>query len=1318
MTTSTELTRPANSTEFQNLCLALYQRVWDDSGLMPVGVSGQKQFGLDLIGTLKGRPSGIQCKCYNSTRFDLAVIKADIDEADKAGIKIDHLLFATTTKSDAKLVIQVNELSATRKSQGKFMVSVDSWESICNHLWMYPEVGRRFIENFPGSDANRTLELVEEHVSLYAEELPQNRAFQAETREGAAHTQSQLATLTEQVSKMAAPQSRGDEFNKLVAKQIDLARDKIRQGRFAEARDILASVKDEALSADNFTKFRWHTNEGACLLSEDRETEAAEQYFKAFEYAPKEEKALANRARALLLLKRFQDGLDACEAGFAVYPNSPILWALKLNARQLLKHEHPDADLPDAVAGTSDVLYVLSHIGQQQGKHEEAYKLALSQYEIDKTSIESKRSVLISALSWATEDQVRAHYQHLSSEQLAALKTAISFLEPIEDTVEAIQWLTVLHEITSNAAAALHILGQDERVQSLVQRGLRHLPTAEGLLRLRIKWLDQHDDVTGIRQLTDQHLDVLTTDVLITLAEVSANRGDNDWHGEVQRRLSTHALSESQKQDLYALSVYSVWNAGRREEAIRLASERLATEPYSPLLAGVLARMLKASGKDNDAQKWAQHFSSLAKRSEASPLIVQAADLQYDWENYFEAADLYGRLVNTPSDDYITRRYLVSLIESNQREKARRIMASFNGAVRAASSIRRIEARLARQSGDWVRLHELLKTELETAPRDSGVAVGYVGALHRLQKTEEVKAYLASDPTFDRTRPENEFEFAKYQSQYGFTLEAMMRLYRVFRQNPNDARIAGFFLGTLLLSDDIGEKLVVDTVVPGTAVHLTNANDSRWVALEVTGLPRTTSWPEVLNVGSPQALALIDKKVSDKVVVDNGMAKVEFQVTGIEHILIFASRKAHEVIAATAIPAGPLWSVRVIKDSGELDIEPIRAALVARSQYVNNLIKTYEERRFPVCRLSEALGTDPVTLLLEWPYKHAELFVSLGTVEEREYGREVLRKGDIRCVLDLMTLTELVRWGVFDKACQVLGKPLVPQTLKEQLLGILQFVEKPKPQANMREENGQLILSDIPEAYFAERKELLLRLLDAINQKCELVPAFGPAKQTKILRLLPQILDSATLDAVYLALEHKAFLLSEDALLRMVAEKAGVSAAMGIQPLLMKLRDDGLLKRNDYSRIVLSKLSLGHDFVSVDAHDLHWAVKGGHEQRVNLFKAALNTFRRPTVELQSVVLVCVEFLRLAAHDMTTKLVSQYYRDCLEVLSDGRGPNRDGIAQVFRRGMNVVLGHMKPSSATALRKELGDLLNEPPLAAPRLKALTAAIRRALSTTRDY
>src|SRR5207249_8112300 len=125
------------------------------------------------------------------------------------------------------------------------------------------------------------------------------------------------------------------------------------------------------------------------------------------------------------------------------------------------------------------------------------------------------------------------------------------------------------------------------------------------------------------------------------------------------------------------------------------------------------------------------------------------------------------------------RRLLICLVESDQRRRARDMLDRLAPNIQALPPFRRIEANLARQMGDWPRMRDLLAQELKQHPDNSGVAVGYIGALYRLDDKATLTTYLASDPRFKESPPENEFEFAKYQDNHGLTALAIARLYRL-----------------------------------------------------------------------------------------------------------------------------------------------------------------------------------------------------------------------------------------------------------------------------------------------------------------------------------------------------------------------------------------------------------------------------------------------------------------------------------------------------------------------------------------------------------
>lgn len=1137
-----------------------------------------------------------------------------------------------------------------------------------------------------GADVKQVVALLDLQSQSYAEDQTNLKKFQADSLQAYSISNEKLSTIQALLEKSLAPQSSGHEINKLLAKQLDMAKDKIRSGLFKEAREILDAHSDEVATSDNFTKFRWHTNLATCLFVDGQEEAAANEYLKAFDYAPDDEKALANQARAFHIKRQFNESFAACESGLAKHPDSSILWALKIVARFSLGQDEPEEGLPEPLRNDSDVLYTLSYIRQKQGRQQEAYDFAYRCYEQDTKSLEIKRALLASALIWATVDPVIAHFGQISAEQKQALQVAISAFEPVEAKLENIQPEKASFEVTNNIAISLKLAGDADRSCRIALRGLQRFPLAEGLLRIRINELVNKGDIPAIRVLTDSRINELSTGILIILAEAYANSGELACYENIKSVLDTRNVDEQIAEDLLALSIHALWMAGKHSAAIDSAKAQLTTEPANIPIATLFARMLHKQGNTLESEKQARQCLAAVTETTSLPTILQVADLLYDFKLYLDASDLYERLADTHVWGPLTQRYLICLVESDQRERARLAIESLPASVYELSAFRRIAANLAHAAGDLPRLYDILKHEIEEKPLDSGVAVGYVGVLRQLEKVEELKAFLATNPVFENGSPENEFEFSKYETNYGFAHQGIRRLYRLFRAHPQDARIAGFYLLVLLLSKNMDMFQIGDAATAGVAVQLRCQNDTRWIAVEYPGLSQLGTWPEVVPPDSPQAGYVVGKKVGEKTEVDGGFGKVVAEIVHIESILLFASRKAHEVISASAGPSGPLWSVNLGKPDGGLDVEPILESLRRRSKYVESLFAQYSKQPFPISALADALGSDPVTLLLEWPFKHARFYVCGGTHLEREQSRELVRKEGVRYVLDLVTLAELTRCNAFEKSIKLIGTPLVPQTLKEQILGLIQIVDAPQASSNMREENGQFYMTDIPTKYYEQRKQFLHKLLDYVNKYCEVAPTFGPATVTKNQRLLAELLDNASIDAIYLALERKAILLSEDGALRFLATQVGATDTLWLQPLLMHLRDTALLKQPEYSRIIIEKLSLGHDFVSVGSDDLIWAARKNTNTLSPHVKSVLETFKRPTLELRSGIHVCAGFLRVIAEEFQIQLVKAYYKECCDALCYGREDVADDITKVMRTVMLRVLALLEQKASSKSRQE--------------------------------
>jgi tetratricopeptide (TPR) repeat protein len=1291
MGVNNELARPTTEEELEAMCHALYRRMWNDSGCVRMGGSGQVQFGVDIVGYDGKKTIGVQCKHYIKKAFTLSTVTDDIKKAEEAKLDIEHLLFATTVPSKSALVKQIHELSSQRRKEGKFTVSVDFWGELSGHIRLHPEIGRAYIPGFPGSTLLGIEETVNTHMSVYQEDQETTKQFQAISLENQDKT---LAGIKSLLARDIVPAARGDEADPRVVAILDVTRERLREGKTRDALGLLEALGDPTQLTDQFSRFRWHTNHASVALLEGRHEDAAAEFLEAYHLAPDHEKAHANRAHAFLLKNDCAAALAACEESLAKFPKNPVLWSLKVNARQLLGEAEPDRDLPDELRDTPDLLFVLAHLHHKQGDYAGALEFLRQCMAADGGSLDAKRTYLADALSWASVDPVLAHHGQLAPEQRNALTDAVQRLEPIEQMLPAIQSEYVSLEVTNNVSIALMLLGQEKRARAVVAISLPRHPLSEGLLRLRLDELDERNDVAAIHTLTDGHLQELPPTVLGILAEISANRGDLAWHVEALAAAEASGLELYRLRELRILTIHARWMAGNRTEAIVAVRAYLHEHPEHILARVMLGQILKQLGQNAEAvQEAVTCLAHLA--TEASSLeLLQVANLFFDLGQFRDAGLLYERLVKVPGDDDFTRRLLICYIESDQRRKAQDTLAKLTPEILALPPFRRIEASLARLMGDWTRMRNLLALELERQPEDSGIAVGYAGALYRLDDKSTLTAYLASDPRFKNSPPENEFEFAKYQNHLGLVGLAIARLYRLYRANPGSTQAASFFLGQVLLSQRIPELESPAEAGPGTVVYLRSSAETRSVAIDIDASKGGDGWPELVSRDSDLARNLHGLKPGGKVTLAWNFGNEEVEVVGLGSLFGFVVQKAHEQLAAAAVPAGPLWSVRIVKEDGELDIDMLLESAQQRKEHVRSTFANYQQHRFPLSMLAKSVGSDPVSLLLDWPFQEATLFVGIGTHEERDASIKVLRQDGHRYVLDLLTIAELVLRKGFDAAAKLLGTPLVPQTVREHLLVLMQLIETPRSSAMLGEQDGHLQITDIPKLYYDQREELLREMLRCIDKLCEVVPTAGPQDVTDIHRIFSNALDNDTLDVLYLCIERDAVLVSLDGALCLLAPEAGVALSIGVQPILMEACDRGLFSKDNYADAVVGKLAGGHDFVSVRADDMYTLAKRTPTRVSEKVRMVLESFRKPTVDIVSGVQVSCELLGQAIHSLPPKVAVAYGKHIRKVLLHERPEHSFAIRRAVADTVLQALEHSNRKLKRHERRVFAPLLNVP------------------------
>lgn len=145
-----QIARPKEWATFEDLCHALFKRVWKDPLAQKNGRRGQKQHGVDVFGSLEGARSsyhGVQCKGKDAnygSKADWSEVLEEISKAEKFSPALDHWVFATTAPVDAELQKSAREISLNRSAKRLFTVDVLGWEEILALMADAPEVIAEF----------------------------------------------------------------------------------------------------------------------------------------------------------------------------------------------------------------------------------------------------------------------------------------------------------------------------------------------------------------------------------------------------------------------------------------------------------------------------------------------------------------------------------------------------------------------------------------------------------------------------------------------------------------------------------------------------------------------------------------------------------------------------------------------------------------------------------------------------------------------------------------------------------------------------------------------------------------------------------------------------------------------------------------------------------------------------------------------------------------------------------------------------------------------------------------------------------------------
>ena len=314
--TGTQIPRPIDEQAFERCMEILWRCILKDENAKLYGRRGQKQRGVDIVGTRDGDPQqivGVQCKLKGvGGKLTEDEIRDEVRKALTFRPLLAEYIIVTTAPDDAELDKLARELSlsASKDREITLKVQVFGWGSLERDIRRHPPALKAFDPSHTPHGDRLEQKIDDQHgevlaaihaLGLQLTHIPATRAVNAAVRDTNART-----ALERQINGYADLVSTDPATGLMLLQELQDA------------------LEDDAAG---FIRFRVASNIAACQFELGEEEIAAQGFIGAYELDPGNPKAIRNKAFGLLLQDNWPSLKAFAEAQLPISPDNAALAA-------------------------------------------------------------------------------------------------------------------------------------------------------------------------------------------------------------------------------------------------------------------------------------------------------------------------------------------------------------------------------------------------------------------------------------------------------------------------------------------------------------------------------------------------------------------------------------------------------------------------------------------------------------------------------------------------------------------------------------------------------------------------------------------------------------------------------------------------------------------------------------------------------------------------------------------------------------------------------------------------------------------------------
>ena len=1012
--------------------------------------------------------------------------------------------------------------------------------------------------------------------------------------------------------------------------QLDSLRDSAKNTEPSANLRLFQSFLDSLpRNASSVIRFRAKANIGLQHLAGGDAEEAVRWLLEAYDEAPDDRRAVANRTLALSLRGDAEEAYKFGRERLAADPENELL------ASYLPQIAVNVPSIKDGLEGIPDALREKEPVVVAQGIFLRGRNLIPAWWEWVRSALdrfpESDHLKLLVASSYVDEiarDEEAQRTQIYRTDQRERLTEAVAILDA---DWQARPWLlkSRLDDALStlaNAMIAYRLLHDRDNALARAERIADEALTYPDIILNAVMIAMSFDQM----KLASRLIALVPDDPDLAFHAGIIALGNNDWRnaGALLEKANVPDAEKRVAETVIALA--PIVEKGRPTDGsptdpapLEALAETFRDSPRGLIL---IAQVATDQGLDELAQ------TTLEAAVAAVPDDCHIAT-RLMIANYAEKANSPTTVIqlldgHLPLDGFELEHQRLAVAHANERPHRQRNLKFFENLPARLRNLRGIARAHASVLLDVGRLPEaihLLRHLQAENPTDAFITLRLLQAFHHAQETESISALLGSlDLSRSVGPPEYIMAIAQEVSRGGYPERAYPVAYDLVRRHADDASVVLGYAGLGLMLE-ANPMFAMSTVGVGAYVSI-QASDGQQQNFVIDdggdffGI-------RVLSPTSGIAIRVLGRSQGDTIEIAKfGQDHPEvWTVTEVVNKYLHLHLRVLEEFE-TRFPDNPGIARYTVGEDIDTVLDVVRRGAERNAE----MVRRYMEKPVPLGIAARGQGGDVVGFAQYVRQLGGLIITCVGNGPERDRAHLLVNcyrgKG---AVLDPYTAWVAAEIEVLPSLKSFFGSLRTPGSTFGMIDRMIHHAEegRGREQMTLSYRDGQFYKNEITDEFRDAQIAALKRIRDAIEVNCEVVPVVVPDDLSEPAEMLLTVGGSHFLDAALLAVETNSILLSDDLRYLDFSSLAVKCDGIWLQIALSAACGAKHLTPSDYAKSVVCLAERGHDHIALTGGLLYLIARQDQEGFPGL-QVALRFLAGPKAEMPSHLSVFHDFLNL------------------------------------------------------------------------------------------